>query len=444
VSHYDAAHTCSDSHDDACAHAGSDAKHGLSRRDVLRCGAVVGLGLGSGVASLVPAFAQARAPDGTRSPVLVVVELAGGNDGLNTVVPHRHDVYRKLRPTLRLGRDVLRPLDDARGLHPALAGLHARFERGELAIVEGCGYPDPVRSHFSAQEFWHTARPHIAEPYGWLGRVADTWTDPDPLSVIAIGAAPPRAVAAASHAAVCFGAPDQLERRGARDTRDVYGRLIEDDAPAAAAPSDDASTPRDIASFVRETAQVASAASVRIRAAVEHYETAVSYGIETEAASLGRDLRGIAALLAADLPLRVAHVSMGGFDSHARQLQSHQLQLGYVDDALFGFARDLARLGRDQDVVVLVFTEFGRRVAENGSGGTDHGTATPVFVLGAPVRGGLYGAAPSLDALDAAGDPAPTTDFRRVYATLLDGWLDTDSVAVLGADHAPLPLLRRA
>jgi uncharacterized protein (DUF1501 family) len=420
---------------------------GVSRRALLRGAAGAGLGLGvvglgGGVSALLARSAYARSSEGTAADrILVVVELAGGNDGLNTVVPHRHDVYRKLRPTLRLSANVLRSLDSDRGLHPALRGLHAAFERGDLAIVEGCGYPEPVRSHFSAQEFWHTGRPHAAEPYGWLGRVADTWASADPLSVIAIGQSPPRAVTAAKHAPVCFGAPEQLERRSGRDTEDVYGRLIESGTSPEDSTDDEAG---DAAAFLRETAQVATQASAKIRHAVERYATPISYGVETDAASLGRDLRRIAALLAADLPLRVAHVSMGGFDSHSRQLQSQQIQLTYVDDAVTGFTRDLARIGRERDVVVLVFTEFGRRTAENGSAGTDHGTATPVFLLGAPVRGGLYGAPADLTKLDATGDPTPTTDFRRIYATLLRDWLESDPAKVLGAGHAPLPLLGKA
>jgi uncharacterized protein (DUF1501 family) len=401
---------------------------GLTRRDLLRAGA---LGLaGAGLPGLWRDSALALDDPG---PILVVVELAGGNDGLNTVVPYGDDAYYQARPKLGIERDALLRLDEHFGLHPRLLGLRNLWEKQQLAIVHGCGYPNPTRSHFSAMAWWHSGVPHGAEPLGWLGRSADArWPDGRRNSIVNIAQRESLAVRSARHAPIVFADPKSFVRVGDRSSDPVYRRITH-------RPQDPDAAPR--LAFLRDIARTADKSSSQVREATSSYETPVSYG--SAAAGLGNDLRKVAALMAADFPARIYYVSMGGFDTHGSQAPTQQNLLMYLGDALEGFLADADRLGRGDDVAVLVFTEFGRRVAENRSGGTDHGTATPMWLLGRGVTPGFHGTAPSLDDLD-EGDLIMTTDFRRVYASVLSEWMGIAQPAtVLGGDFEPMGLLSR-
>jgi uncharacterized protein (DUF1501 family) len=387
-------------------------------------------GLAGALGAALPPFwrGSALALGAEPGPVLVVVELAGGNDGLNTLVPYRDDAYYGARPNLALERQALLRLDDDFGLHPRLLGLRNLWEQERVAIVHGCGTPNPTRSHFSAMAWWHTAVPRGAEPLGWLGRLADArWPGGRPSSIVNVARQESLAVRSARHAPIVFQDPKSFARAGSGS--DLYSEMVLREEAGEALAS---------LAFVREIARTAESASATVRETTARYETPVAYG--SGAASLAVDLRNVAALLAADFPARIYYTSMSGFDTHGAQQSSQQLLLMYLGDALEAFLRDVDRLGRADEVVVLVFTEFGRRVAENRSGGTDHGTATPMWLVGKSVKAGFHGTPPSLVDLD-EGDLRMTTDFRRVYASVLSEWMGIADVAgLLRGDFRPLGL----
>lgn len=404
-----------------------------SRRDTLRAGLLgsVGLALPLGFqrSALAAAAGSAR---GDR--ILVVVEQTGGNDGLNTVVPYRSDAYYRARPTIAIPRAQVLALDDDIGLHPSLVGLRKVWDAGQLAIVQGCGYPNPERSHFKSMEYWHTATPHVPEPDGWVGRFADArWPASEQNLIVNLAERQSFAVESRLHAPIVFQDPDRFVRAAGADQAPVYASLLE---------RDDAEGRSELA-FLRQISRTAARSSGRVREAIEAYSTPISYGSQSQAASLATDLRNVAALIEAGFETRLFYVNMSGFDTHVSQVQNQRPLLMYVGDALEAFLKDLRRIGRAGDVAVMMFTEFGRRVDENRSGGTDHGTATPVYVLGETVRGGLYGEYPSLERLDANGDLVMSVDFRRVYATLIERWMGhADSESILRGRYEPFDLFQ--
>ena len=344
-----------------------------------------------------------------RERILVVIELAGGNDGLNTVVPVEDDRYYRARPRLGIAKDETLRLEDGFGLHPRMVGVHNLWRDGRVAIVHGCGYPDPDRSHFTSMRYWHTGAPHRGEARGWVGRLADArWPGGPTGALVNFGERESLAVRSAKQAPIIFADPTNYVRHGDPGAAATYAGLT-----AAGA------SKREAVDFVRHIARTATDTQRLVREATEGYETPVSYGVPFPTVS--RDLRNTAALIAADFPARVYYVSFSGFDTHSAQESPHQLLLQYFADAVEGFQKDLDRLGRADDVLMLGFSEFGRRVEENQSGGTDHGTASPMWLIGKPVAGGLHGTPPDLGDLD-TGDLRYTTDFRRVYGTALE-WM---------------------
>lgn len=385
----------------------------FTRREALRAGAY-GLGLSLGALSRpLPAWAESpRSPTAHPERILVVVELSGGNDGLNTVVPYGDDRYYQLRPTLGIPAKNLRRIDDHFGFHPALFGLERLYRDGKLAIVHGCGYERPILSHFSSMGFWHTGIPHTGEKLGWLGRLADA-VDPQVRRnyLVNIATAQSLAVRSRHHSPLVFYDPENFSRNGLYQQQPVFRRLSQ------RRPTHNASL-----DFLNGLVENATYSAAFVRQAWADYDSPVDYGARS--AGLGLDLRKIAALIKADMPAHLYYVSYAGnvFDTHVHQLDLHARILTYSSDALRAFIEDLGRIGRSRDVTVMVFTEFGRRVPENASKGTDHGTATPVFVLGDRVKGGFYGSPPSLTELD-DGNLRYTTDFRRVYASLIKEWL---------------------
>ncbi|MCE2487748.1 MAG: DUF1501 domain-containing protein, partial [Desulfurellaceae bacterium] len=363
----------------------------FTRRQALRVGAY-GLGLGLGALRRpLTAWADAPRPSSTHPErILVVVELSGGNDGLNTVVPYGDDRYYQLRPTLGIPAKSLRTIDEHFGFHPALFGFERLYRAGKLAVVHGCGYDKPILSHFSSMGFWHTGIPHTGEKLGWLGRLADA-LDPQVNRnyLVNIATAQSLAVRSRYHSPLVFYDPESFSRTGVYQQQPVFQRL-----------SQGRSTPNASLAFLNGLVENATHSAAFVRQAWAEYDSPVDYGARS--AGLGLDLRKVAALINADMPARLYYVSYAGnvFDTHVHQLDLHARLLTYSADALRAFIEDLGRIGRGKDVTVMVFTEFGRRVPENASKGTDHGTATPVFVLGDSVRGGLYGSPPSLTELD--------------------------------------------
>ena len=402
-------------------------KCGCSRRDFLVKG-MYGLGVGAtlpGLLNRTSAALAAQALEGTSmepSPerILVVVELSGGNDGLNTVVPYGDDEYYRVRPTIGIPPSEVLKLDDRYGFHPSLVGFERLYKDGHLAVVHGCGYDNPSLSHFSSMGFWHTGVPNGGETLGWLGRLADGAYDHDAQGnrIVNIGTRQSLAVRARHHSPLVFNDPRTFRRDGANSEKSALAKMKADGASGNAT-----------LEFLAGTAQNASESSEFVRQASAAYRTTVDYGI----GGLSGPLRQVAALIHAEMPTRIYYVTYAGnsFDTHVHQADPHARLLAYTADAVRGFTQDLQRIGRADDVAVVMFTEFGRRVEENGSLGTDHGTATPMFVVGNRVRGGLYGQHPSLTELD-DGNLIRTTDFRRVYATMIEEWLRyKDSPTVL-------------
>jgi len=393
----------------------------LSRRDFLRSSTLIAL------APTVPAFlarlaraAEAKADD----RVLVVVQLDGGNDGINTVVPLGDEGYAKHREKLRLPADRLHKLDDHVALHPAMRGMADLFQSERLAIVQGVGYPNPNRSHDVSMAIWHTARfdPTEHKGYGWLGRGLDRL--------------PPRPGAAAAMLVGDGALPAALI--GRRSVAGTFSRLdelaIQNESARAAVAADP--TGDDLAAFVRRATVDAYTTAEEVTAAAARKQSKATYANS----QLGQHLALIARLIEAELPTRVYYAVQRGYDTHAVQMETHSRLLGELSGALAGFLDDLKGAGLDDRVLVMVFSEFGRRVAENASAGTDHGTAAPMFLAGRGVKPGLIGAAPSLLDLD-DGDLKMAVDFRRVYATVLRKWLAVDPTAVLAGQFEELTLL---
>jgi uncharacterized protein (DUF1501 family) len=382
---------------------------------------LAGLGLGAALPFDNPSFAA----DNKR--ILVVVELTGANDGFNTLVPYADDAYYRLRPKIGIRPNKLRKIDDRYGFNPGMAGFERLFKEGQMAVVHGCGYDNPSYSHFTSAAYWHTGVPNGGEPYGWLGRLADA-IDPQltPNFLVNIDERQSLAVRAAKHVPVVFDDPDRFGRKGLYQSRP----LIDTDMGNGAA-SGNASQ-----QFLEDVAQSARQASAQVRAAWRNYKTPVDYGI------LPMDLPKVAAMINAQLPTRIYQTAYrhNAFDTHVHQAEQHQRLLTYVSDGVSGFMQDMKRIGRDKDVTVMVYSEFGRRAAENTSLGTDHGTANQVYLVGQALKGGHYGQAPSLTNLNADGNVQHTTDFRRVYATLMSSWMGADSQALLNGKFEALPV----
>jgi uncharacterized protein (DUF1501 family) len=409
---------------------------GCSRRDFLARG-LYGISIGGGlplVLSRTSAALTAQALQGTsveKHPerILVVIELSGGNDGLNTVVPYSDPAYYRARPTLGIAeREVIKAAGGF-GFHPSMVGFERLYKDGMLAVVHGCGYDHPSLSHFSSMGYWHTGVPNGGETLGWLGRVADARYDAATRNVIVdIGTSQSLAVRSARHSPLVFDDPTRFRREGTEAEKEVLAGL-----------SRPAPTSNVMLEFLKSTAENATASSDFVREATSEYRTSVDYG---QGGGLAANLRRVAALIAKETPTRLYYVTYSGnsFDTHVEQADLHSRLLMYTADAVRGFIEDLKRIGHADQVAVVMFTEFGRRVEENGSRGTDHGTATPMFVIGKGVKGGFYGTPPSLTDLD-DGNLKMTTDFRRVYATAIQGWLGCDdTVAILKGRFEPLTL----
>ncbi len=391
----------------------------IQRRNLLRLGAY---GSAYGVlAPFMPGMSAARAAT-SEGRILVVLELSGGNDGLNTVAPYGDDAYYGLRPRLGLRPEKLRRLDDMYGLNPGLNGLEKLYKEGRLGIIHGVGYPQPSFSHFNSMAFWHTAAPNSGASYGWVGRLADAMLpEGTPNAIINIDATQSLAVRSKQHVPVVFDDPAKFTPKGL----------------AAEMPTSEASEQNASRAFLNDVARGAKLASHKVQSAWANYGGEVDYGL----ADL--DLSKIAALIEARMPTRLYYTSFrnNAFDTHVHQPNLHRRLLTYFSDAVRAFMLDMERIGRAEDVVVLAFSEFGRRAAENTNLGTDHGTANLMFAIGDAVQGGHHGVQPSLTDLDETENLRHGVDFRQVLATVIEGWLGYPrSSDVLGGDFDQLPL----
>jgi uncharacterized protein (DUF1501 family) len=399
----------------------------LNRREVLRAG-LSGLSMTTGAALRVGIFGQAAAALAAEAEsngkILVVLELSGGNDGLNTLVPYADDAYYKHRPKIGIQKKNLRPIDDHFGFSRGMVGFERLFKDGKLAIVHGCGYDNPSFSHFSSMAYWHTAAPNSGEQYGWVGRLADTIApDAPPNFLVNIDSRQSLAVRSRRHVPVVFDNPNKFSRESFYDEHEAFASV-----------PDSGKVDNPSRRFLLDTARSAKDASTLVQEAWSKYHSPVDYGI------VGLDLPKVAALIEAGMPTRLYYTAYrnNAFDTHVFQNDVHQRLLTYASDAVSAFMLDLKRIGRADDVVVMMFSEFGRRVPENVSLGTDHGSANLMFVVGNQVKGGHYGQVPSLTKLDEGDNLIHTTDFRRVYATMIAGWLGhRDTRELLNGDFEP-------
>jgi uncharacterized protein (DUF1501 family) len=342
------------------------------------------------------------------SRVLVVVQLDGGNDALNTVVPHADPNYPKLRPTLKLDPKNLVKVTDEVGLHPSLRPLDKLLNAGQLSVIPGVSYPNPNRSHFESMAIWHTARFDKEERrgYGWIGRALD----PAGATSYVVGAAVPGAVRGRRSSAVSLSRIDEVLLADGDAARKAVGPAAED----------------DLLAFVRRQAVDAHATGARLAKLAGGGD-----GARYPGTGLGERLKLTARLLKANLGARVFYTTQGGYDTHAAQRFTHSGLLSEFAGAVAAFFADLQEAKLTEQVTLLAFSEFGRTIKENGSAGTDHGTTGVVFLAGPGVKGGLAGKMPSLTDLD-KGEPKMTADFRGVYAGVLTNWLNLPDKDALG------------
>jgi uncharacterized protein (DUF1501 family) len=403
-----------------------------SRRQFLAAlGGSAVISLGGNVPKFLTQAAAAESPGGGDT-ILVVVQLTGGNDGLNTVVPYNNDEYRKARPKLAIAAKDALKINDTLGFHPSARGLSDLLEAGKLSVVQGVGYPDPNRSHFESMDIWHTCqRKGNVRSTGWLGRFLDASreaTDVDAPAVHVGSEKQPLALASEYVRVLSFASPESFR------LQDGGNEQLRAAIRALANRGEGLSDP--LLGFLHTSTTSALSTSERIADALSDYQTPVSYPEST----LATRLKTIAQLIDSGLKTRVYYVELDGFDTHSQQAAAHAALLQQFSGAVRAFVEDIAHHGHGDRTLVMSFSEFGRRVAENASEGTDHGAAAPMFLAGSRVRPGLVGEHPSFDDLD-DGDLKHHTDFRQVYATLLEQWLGWSSAAVLGGEFAPVDVL---
>ena len=393
---------------------------------------------------------------GKDDTILVVLQLAGGNDGLNTLVPYADDIYQKSRPRIaKKEKDLIR-LNDHVGLNASLPFLGSLYQQGALGIVQGVGYPNPNRSHFVSTSIWETADPLNRSNTGWLGRYFDNaCPGSDPTIGISFNKSQPESFGALRNPGVCLSTPELYRwLHGGGDqamAEEFFSRLNQpeenDDAPVSGSSIDmpaggktGAIVGEDNLAFLERVALDAQVSSKTILELAAKHKTNVRY----DGTPVARNLNLVSRMIAGGMPTRVYYVSHGGFDTHTQQLNAHDRLLGQLDSALKSFFTDLKQQGNDQRVVVMTFSEFGRRVAENANAGTDHGKASCLFVAGPAVKGGLHGKHPSLADLS-GGDITHTVDFRSVYGSLLGDWLRAPDIRpIVGGAFPKLGLIAKA
>jgi uncharacterized protein (DUF1501 family) len=392
---------------------------------------------------------------GKDDTILVVLQLAGGNDGLNTLVPYADDAYHQARPRIAKNAKEILKLDDHFALNGSLPFLNSLYQEGDLGIVQGVGYPNPNRSHFVATSVWETADPSNRSATGWLGRYFDNaCPGADPTVGISLNQTQPEAFGAVKNPGVCLSSPELYRWiHGGGEQAQAEEFFADLNQPDHLEDEDQPNSGSSIAmpaggktggisgegnlAFLERVALDARVSSKTILALAAKHQTRVPY----DATPLARNLNLVARMIAGAMPTRVYYLSHGGFDTHNQQLNSHERLLAQLDSGLKSFFTDLKEQGNDKRVVLMTFSEFGRRVAENASAGTDHGKASCLFLAGPGIKGGLHGTHPSLTDL-VEGDLRHTVDFRSVYATLLSDWLKAPDIkSVLGTGYPKLGLI---
>ncbi|UCF15007.1 MAG: DUF1501 domain-containing protein [Phycisphaerales bacterium] len=403
-----------------------------TRRDFLK--ATLGASTMLSLASVAPNFLVRAAGTGAalrddRDTVLVVVQLSGGNDGLNTVVPYADDEYARNRPTLRLPPKDVHKIDSYLGFHPRMEAFSRLYKEGHLSIIHGVGYPNSDRSHDVAMRHWHTAEPDDPDcQTGWLGRAADSvWhTNQKDTPAVFVGPILQPFGLRGEHVIVpSIQSPDDLTL---------------DSTPGEFQQAHAADKGDELFRFVQECTEKARVNSRRIEAVTKAHQSA-----EYPAFRLAGTLRTVAQLIRADVGIRVFFTELGGggiggFDNHANQLGNHCALLHHLSESLAAFVDDLEKDKLLDRVLLMTISEFGRTVKENGRRGTGHGAAAPIFLAGGKLKSGCAGSHPSLTDLD-NGAMKFHTDFRRVYATVLDKWLGFESRKILDRQYESLDIL---
>jgi len=409
----------------------------LTRRQLLERGALFGV-----LGSVAPTFLwQAKVARGSsagalaaapQDRTLVIIQMAGGNDGLNTVVPYDDPTYLSVRPTLQIDPSSVLPLSNGLGLNPVMTSLKNVWDAGQLAVIEGVGYPNPTYSHFDSMAIWQTAAPKGEFNDGWLGRYfSQSGAESNALFAgLDVGSALAPMLHSQSVTVPVVETPSAYKLT--LDPRDAQARLEAWDDMQTAAKARDRYLPT-----IGSAALEAYAGSQALTSAVGAYQPAVTYGKDP----LSGSLRLLASIIVGQPGTKVGYATIGGFDTHSNERKTQDALLQTMSDALANFQADLTAHGMADSVLVATWTEFGRRVKENGSQGTDHGDGNPMFVMGNAVQSGIYGDVPDLTNLDANGSVQWSTDFRSVYATLLEHWLGVDSSSILGGRFATLPFL---
>jgi uncharacterized protein (DUF1501 family) len=399
----------------------------INRRNFLRGSAAAGIiSLGTAPPAFLcrAALASAAKSAGTDGRILVIVQLEGGNDGLNTVIPFTDDAYYKARPGIGIARGAGLKLDDAHALHPQLTGLKSLFDDGMLGIVQGVGYPQPDRSHFRSMDIWQSASLDAAAPdRGWIGRALDLAANQASSEAPALALGIQRLPLALTAAKVNVPTIANIDGFKLRTGDDEAARRRRDLMRDLAEPDKDTSGELH---FLQQAATSAYRTAQRLTDVSREYRPAAEY----PATQLAGQLKLIAQMIGGDIGTRIFFVSLGGFDTHSQQAGAHQALLSELGSAVKAFFADLKGHSLDDRVLLATYSEFGRRVKENGSLGTDHGAASQMFVV-TPEKGGIHGKHPSLTDLD-DGDLKFHTDFRAVYATLLEKWLGFKAEPVLG------------
>ncbi len=367
--------------------------------------------------------------------VFVVVQLSGGNDFMNTIVPYQNDIYYDSRPVIAIPQQQILPIDDRIGFNPSFAPVKELYDEGMVAIVQGVGYPNSSRSHFRGTDIWHTAEPDRIGTEGWLGQ-AVARMDPareNPLTCVNIGRGLPRAMAKPGvpitsvgdldNYGVMSGIADEAERRQALDVFEkMYGQAVGTGL---------------VKEYVAQTGMDVLRGADVLRKAPESYSSSVEYASNP----IARSLRDAARVHLADLGTRIIYTQHGGYDTHANEVPNHPRLLTELSGAIMDFFQDLRDHEAADNVVMLVFTEFGRRVKDNGSG-CDHGAGGGSFVIGERVNGGLYAEYPSLDIdKQTDGDMAHTYDFRGLYTTLLERWMGVEAAPIVGGRFEEIPII---
>jgi uncharacterized protein (DUF1501 family) len=407
----------------------------LTRRDFLASG-LLSTAAGLIVPPVLAKGVLAAANDGIHNDrVLVVLQLGGGNDGLNTVVPFADPTYGNARPNIGIKPDKVLRINDQVGLNPAMPGIKALYDAGRVAIVQGVGYDHPTYSHFEGLYVWEHADPKRQATDGWLGKLLAAQLDSQvhPLAGCALGQASTPSELRASGATVSV-----IESAAAYQVQGGQGRTVAANALYRRTPG--------IYGALFDQALSTANSGISALQDASKYTPAVPYSAQKTVygsrSDLASSLQLTAQMIVTQPQVKVCHVVLGGFDTHQQEDTRQASLLSYVDTAVSAFMKDLDAHGQADRVVLMTWSEFGRRVGENGSRGTDHGSAAPVLVVGKPVAGGLHGEPPSLTSLIDNGNLKYTTDFRSVYQTMIRDWLGGDSATVLRGSFPELKLVR--